>query len=556
MIESTYVRVDLCVDSPTNPRRETDSAALAELTESVRQHGILQPIVVRAVNSGCRFEVVCGSRRLLAARAADLEEIPATVHDLTDEQAMVIQIEENAQREDLSPIDEADGYQKLLDLGRSVEEIAANCHKSKATIYGRLNLLNLPDEAVEAMRDGRLAPSIATLIGRIPDMVLRAAATKEILIGRWDREVATFNEAKQLIRTSFTNSLAKAPFDPTASDLLDDVGACTHCPNRTGNNESLFGDLVSDDAAGPDVCTNPPCYAKKRTAHASAELAAAKAKGLKIIPIEKSGKVFGDHGGTCLSPSSKYVEPGDRCPADTKGRSWEALLGREMPQFVVAVDGSGAARHLLPRREAQAALEAKYPSAKPQQLREQESGGATIAKARAERELREETSDAYRAVLTTAAEGDKMRTPPQDAWKALAAAAVARTDRNGDGEHLVSACLRRGLIEADEADGAAPRKLTTALFAWLEKCTGAQARGLLVELTVIIIHNQYGPPYLKQVVAAVDEAFGIDRKAIAATVRASLKAKAKETEPAETTKPKKAGGRKRRAAQEVPDEQG
>mgnify|MGYP001594862614 FL=1 len=100
--------------SPLNPRRRLDPQAMKELTDSVRAHGILQPLLVRPVDGGKKFEVVFGHRRLAAAKTAKLEDVPCAVRQLTDQEALEIGLIENLQREDVHPLDEADGYRKLM----------------------------------------------------------------------------------------------------------------------------------------------------------------------------------------------------------------------------------------------------------------------------------------------------------------------------------------------------------------------------------------------------------------------------------------------------------
>lgn len=512
-------------ESPTNPRRDTSEAALAELAESIRQHGILQPLVVRKTSTDGDFEVVCGSRRLRAARLAGLEEVPVTVRELSDEAVRVVQLEENVQREDLSPIDEAEGYQQLLNLNRSVEEISASCHKSKATIYGRLQLLNLPDAAVEALRSGQMPASIATLIGRIPVQELREQATEEILEGRMYSGVCmNFEDAKQLIRDRFTNRLQGAPFDPTDSDLLPDVRACANCPNRTGSNVDLFGDLAAGDGGSPDVCTMPPCFDRKRKANAEKVLQEAKLKGLKVLSEKEREKVF-PHGRIHVV-DGKYLELGDECRADSRRRTWAELLGEETPEIVVAVDGAGAVHHLVRRKEAQAALEAKCAWARPRQ-----SSGSAPGQQSAW-EIRRETADRSRrdilSAVVTVAEGDKMRTPSQNVWQALAAVAVSDATYHQP-ELVEEAAIRRSLLP--EAGSAATSKKTPSqriagfLLSWLEEAGGSGARGLLFELLLGngFVDLEPRSATERQIQAAADEVFGVDRKAIIAAVKENMK---------------------------------
>ena len=135
-----YLAIDLIDVSTTNPRRTFDPTKLAELAESIREHGIIQPVVVRPKNN--RFQLVAGERRYLASQIAERFSVPAHIKELSDTQAMEWQLIENAQRVDVHPYEEAQGYQRLLDMpGYDVAALAAKTGKSTSHIYSRLSLL-------------------------------------------------------------------------------------------------------------------------------------------------------------------------------------------------------------------------------------------------------------------------------------------------------------------------------------------------------------------------------------------------------------------------------
>jgi ParB family transcriptional regulator, chromosome partitioning protein len=133
-------------ESKTNPRRLFDEAKLAELAENIRQHGILQPVLVRPLPDGeaGTYELVAGARRFRASKIAKRESIPATVRELTDAQALELQVIENVQRVDVHPLDEAQGYAALMQLQPNtytVESIASRVGRSPAYVSGRLRLM-------------------------------------------------------------------------------------------------------------------------------------------------------------------------------------------------------------------------------------------------------------------------------------------------------------------------------------------------------------------------------------------------------------------------------
>ncbi|ETP66983.1 plasmid partitioning protein ParB [Planococcus glaciei] len=141
--------------NPYQPRKVFDETALQELSESIKEHGILQPVVVR--KSGKHFELVVGERRFRAAKLAKLTEVPALVKELTDQQMMELAILENLQREDLTPIEEAEAYQKLMEaLNITQEQLAFRLGKSRPHIANHIRLLALPANVRDMISDKKL----------------------------------------------------------------------------------------------------------------------------------------------------------------------------------------------------------------------------------------------------------------------------------------------------------------------------------------------------------------------------------------------------------------
>ncbi|HEX8900374.1 ParB/RepB/Spo0J family partition protein [Vitreimonas sp.] len=163
------ISIDLVQRNPQQPRKHFDEADLTELSNSIRTHGVLQPILVRPIADG-RFEIVAGERRWRAAQRAGLHTIPAVVRELNEVEVVEIAIVENVQRTDLNPIEEAQGFQALIDrFGRTQEEIAEAVGKSRPHIANMLRLLKLPDDLQEMVRDGRLSSGHARAILTAPD---------------------------------------------------------------------------------------------------------------------------------------------------------------------------------------------------------------------------------------------------------------------------------------------------------------------------------------------------------------------------------------------------
>lgn len=142
--------------NPFQPRKIFDEEAMKELSESIKEHGVLQPIILR--KKGSKFEIVVGERRFRASQLANLEIIPAVIRELNDQQMMELAILENLQREDLTAIEEADAYQKLIEnLNLTQEQLAFRLGKSRPHIANHIRLLSLPQVARDAISEGILS---------------------------------------------------------------------------------------------------------------------------------------------------------------------------------------------------------------------------------------------------------------------------------------------------------------------------------------------------------------------------------------------------------------
>lgn len=178
--ESTVtVRIDEIEPNRDQPRKEFDSTALSELADSIAQHGVLQPLLLRPMLSG-GYRIVAGERRWRASRMAGLQEVPAVVREMTDGEEMLFALIENLQREDLSPLEEARGYQQLVDVqGMTQEEAATAVGKSRPAVANALRLLNLPEDIQEMVERGELSAGHArTLLSFKTEEEMRQAAEK------------------------------------------------------------------------------------------------------------------------------------------------------------------------------------------------------------------------------------------------------------------------------------------------------------------------------------------------------------------------------------------
>lgn len=153
----------------SQPRTDFDEAALEELAESIRQHGVLQPLLVRPIPGG-QYQIVAGERRWRASRMAGLSEVPVIIRELDDTQVMLLAMIENLQREQLNPAEEAEGYRRLRDeFGLTQEQIAEKVGKSRPAVANALRLTNLSKEILDLLREGSISVGHAKVILSLPE---------------------------------------------------------------------------------------------------------------------------------------------------------------------------------------------------------------------------------------------------------------------------------------------------------------------------------------------------------------------------------------------------
>src|SRR5947209_4650738 len=283
-------------ESKTNPRRLFDEAKLAELAVNIRQHGVLQQILLRPLPEGetGMYELVAGTRCYRASKLAKRESIPATVRELTDAQALELQVIENVQRVDVHPLDEAQGYAALVELQPdtyTVESIASQVGRSPAYVSGRLRLIQLIPEAKKAFYDDKLTVAHAFEIVRLQPNDQRLALQEcfpqyrnaaAILKDR-KAEATTVRELRAWIEREIHLDLTNAPFDPQDETLLPKAGACARCPKRTGSNPLLFPEVRQKS-----ICTDRECYRAKVEALVQIRVKPLEEKGEKPLRVSQA----------------------------------------------------------------------------------------------------------------------------------------------------------------------------------------------------------------------------------------------------------------------------
>jgi ParB family chromosome partitioning protein len=266
-------------ESVYNPRRHFDDKQLADLVESIKSKGILNPLLVRPVNG--HLEIVGGARRFRAAQAAGLEQVPVIVRTLSDTEALEVAVIDNLQRVDVHPLDEAEGYSALLDQQDThydVAAIAAKVGKSTSYVYQRLKLVDLIEPAKKAFWKEQFTAGHAVLIAR-----LRPEDQKEVLAWYADSskyELVGTRELARHIDDRVLVELNNAPWGLGDSDLVAAAGSCTACPKRSSATPELFADIKKGDR-----CLDRPCFGSKLGAYFERRQEEAKKFGLPVVLV-------------------------------------------------------------------------------------------------------------------------------------------------------------------------------------------------------------------------------------------------------------------------------
>lgn len=262
---------------PNNPRQINDQRKFAELVGSIKQSGVLQPILVREIkqetSAKAKFQIIAGERRFRASKQLGLKEIPAQVKTMSDAEALSARLIENLQREDIHPLDEAEGFLRFKEeMKLDIRAIAARVGKDARYVARRLALTNLIAEAKDDLRKERLTLGHALELSRlVPEIQVEALAAcyeskpvpKKQGAG-YDYKPDKTRSAKsvQYLQGWLTQNvhlnLQKAPFKLDDQRLREDGLTCLTCPQRSGHDKLLFADIKSSD-----TCLNPLCFQAK-----------------------------------------------------------------------------------------------------------------------------------------------------------------------------------------------------------------------------------------------------------------------------------------------------
>lgn len=347
--------------SPTN--RIITDASVADLVESIKQEGgIFTPLVVRPLpdkyrshaQPGQEFEIVCGGRRHRAALLLGLEYVPIREARLDDKQTAALQAAENINRENFSPLEEAQALQHMVDAGMTKAEVAERIGKSTSHVYGKLNLLKLVPAAREALAAGILDESAAVPLSRLP-ACLQPEAVARITAFDPEREGERISTRRAIVmlQQDFTRNLKKAPWPRDMHFDAAGLRACDGC-----------------DSAHGDTCCNPICYDTKRAEYSAILLGISDDTPRVDIP-KVSGT--GPYNWTDYDAAG-YRDSAATCPF-SHGQTyaeWLKAHGETAPRVIHHDTIAGEARALISKADltaAKARIDAKAttPQAKPEQ---------------------------------------------------------------------------------------------------------------------------------------------------------------------------------------------
>lgn len=235
MTEIKQIAINRIAPSKTNPRTSFDERKLNELAKSIKKSGVVQPLLVRHL-SGESYELIAGERRLRASQRAGLTAVPCVVQELSESELLEIQIVENAQREDVNPIDEARALNRLREqLNYDVGEIAERIGKSEAYVYNQLKLCTLPEQAQELIYTGSISKGVAWQIIRLKDPAHQLQTAKDLAKPEWSENLTTTKAAQSYIKRNFGEDAQVRQRKPS------DVGGGRGKPRYKVNPQSYTG---------------------------------------------------------------------------------------------------------------------------------------------------------------------------------------------------------------------------------------------------------------------------------------------------------------------------
>lgn len=496
VVTSTTPRLPLSAlrESTTNPR--TVFNGIEELASTIRTSGVVQALIVRPLakpEKAITHEIVAGARRFRASKLAGIADVPVDIRTLTDAEADDIQQIENLQREDLGPLEEANGFARMIAKpDQSIKSIATRLGKKPEYIAGRLSLLKLTKEPAAALGEERIGVAHALKIASLPE-ALQKEALGACFSQPWNHTgLLPVGQLEKWIERNVLLTLKTAPFDTSSVGLVSAAGSCENCAKRTGANKLLFA-AVADDS-----CMDRKCMEAKIAAH----IAALKEQRPELVRISTHSYAKSKDG-TLGTDNFVIVQPkkGSKKPENQKcDHMRDALVvqGHDAGvQTTVCADPSCKIHHAKP---------ASTHRQQEQNYREQQ---------------RAEEREKKVKMATRRAIGDavlaKFRTPTVDDWRLMTSSAV----RHVPHEYRIDLAKRYGCYPKTKQPGGS--EMQNALEKHIEGLDGTACHRLLFDIAILpLIRSQYRDTADAEL-RVLARRFRLDAAAIGKDVRAKAK---------------------------------
>jgi ParB family chromosome partitioning protein len=501
------IPLDLIEESTTNPRKAFHH--LEDLAESIRAHGVVEPVLVRPhgepnghPDAKQHYELIAGARRLRASKLAGKTEIPAIVRTLDEKAALEIQVIENEQREDVHPLEQADGYQLLISKhGYDVPTLAAKIGRSETYVYQRLQLSKLIGPARKLFQEEQIHLGHALPISRLQESD-QAEIAKWVRshVSGWQKAAPSVAELRRQIEDNYHLELSAAPWKKDDAELVAAAGACLACPKRSGFNKALFADLDKKD-----VCTDRACFAQKREAFVQLQIKTLKDKGQEPVRISTAYSFYGQGKkpeGVLYSAQYEEVSP---------------IAAKKVPakelKTAVVVDGRGHGRVVQIRvAEAGKGSGSGDDSSKVQQRRRQESA---------------KRYSAIRNAVLTAVLGKVKGEPDLGAMRRVAGYLVGRMDFDS----IQRLTKRRGWQKPAKTKPHGDRWQENAAMEVVKTADAAELHRFMIECSLVgqthVAEYSSNPGSIPEQLMDAAKSFRVDVKKIVADAKAAEKAQKK-----------------------------
>jgi ParB family chromosome partitioning protein len=497
--EYREIPLSLLNESKTNPRRAFDVTSLKELADSIRSQGVLSPLLVRPLTEN-GFEIVAGARRFRAAQMAEQSTVPVRIKQMSDAEVLEAQLVENLIRAEIHPMEEAEGFARLLALEEpkySIEQIAAKVGKHPSFVASRLKMTDLTKPVVDAFYANEMGVGHALLLAKLPaDQQQQAlsACFKEIHSGGQNsaRILLPVRNLQFWIETNVLLILKDAPFDKRDAQLVPTAGSCADCPKRTGHNKLLFGDDLGKQG---DQCTDPRCYNAKLAAHV------AKAVTAKPSLVQISTAYGGQKEGSPVLPRNKYTAIRDDKPKSKDDAQRPEFKVCKYAADAIITEGSDIGTiHKV----------CANPECSIHHARQQRPTPDAAFKAEQEKRRREEAIAQATGLRVLKATSDAV---PVRLMKRDLLFITERLATVLDERRLAVVCRLHGIGKAN-GEGDAPAKL---LASFLRKADESTLGRVLVEST--ILQSTHGPNESAKALREAAEFYKVDVAAITSKVK-------------------------------------